>query len=79
MIASSVAGCIEHLKMPVQYREPFCRCLGDELEQRFTYQEIRQYRLATDNWSYFVPVADDRRFMLVPRLCMSRHVPEQYR
>ena len=79
MVENSIAGCIEHLKMPIEYREPFCRCLRSEMEQRFSYQEIRQYRLATDNWSYFVPVAGDRKFMFVPRLCMSRHVPEAYR
>ena len=49
------------------------------MEKRFTYQEIRRYRLATDNWTYFVPVAGDQKFMFVPRLCLSRHVPEEYR
>ena len=80
MIENSVAGCVEHLtRMPMEYRAPLCRCLGSEMEKRFTYQEIRQYRLATDNWTYFVPVAGDHKFMFVPRLCLSRHVPEEYR
>ena len=79
VVQNGVAACIASNKLPARYGEPFCRCLGDELERRFSYAEIRQYRLATDNWSYFVPVAGDRKFMMVPQVCMSRHVPEQYR
>lgn len=79
VVANSVAQCIEHIKLPARYGEPYCRCLGAELERNFSYAEIRQYRLKTDNWTYFADVADDRRLMRINQLCQVRHVPEELR
>ncbi len=59
MVQNNVAQCIAHIKLPAQYGEPFCRCLGSELERNFSYAQIREYRLKTDNWTYFADVADD--------------------
>ncbi|HUA52324.1 MAG TPA: hypothetical protein VMB81_09175 [Candidatus Sulfotelmatobacter sp.] len=79
VVQNGVKQCIAHVKLPPQYAEPFCRCLGDELERRFNYAQIRQYRLKTDNWTFFLDVADDQKFMAVPHICQARHVPEEYR
>jgi hypothetical protein len=79
VVQSGVAQCIAHIKLPPRLAEPYCRCLGTELERTFDYATIRQYRLKTDNWTYFADVADDTRFMRINRLCLARHVPEEYR
>ena len=79
VVSNSVAQCTAHIKLPAQYGEAYCRCLGTELERTFSYAEIRQYRLATDNWTYFKPVADDERLMRINRTCIARHVPEEFR
>ena len=79
VVQNGVKQCIAHAKLPPQYAEPFCTCLGRELEHNFNYAQIRQYRLKTDNWTYFVDVADDQKFMMAPRVCQARHVPEEYR
>jgi hypothetical protein len=80
MVSNSVAQCTEYLKkLPTEYREPYCRCLGTELERNFNYAQIRQYRLATDNWTYFLDVPVDSPLMRINRLCLARHVPEELR
>ena len=79
VVSNSVAGCIAHIKLAPQYGEPYCRCLGDEMEHTFTYAQIRQYRLKTDNWTYFVDVMDDTKLMHINQVCLARHVPEQFR
>jgi hypothetical protein len=79
VVSNSVTQCIQHIKLPPQVAEPYCRCLGAEMEHSFSYAEIRQYRLKTDNWTYFVDVMDDERLMRVNRTCVARYVPEQYR
>jgi hypothetical protein len=79
MVQNNVAQCIAHIKIPAQYGEPFCRCLGAELERNFNYAQIREYRLKTDNWTYFADVAGDPGLMRVNRLCLARHVPEEFR
>ena len=41
--------------------------------------EIRQYRLATDNWTYFLDIPEDSRLARINRVCLARHVPEELR
>ncbi len=79
VVQNGVAQCIAHIKLPPRYGEPYCRCLGAELEHTYSYAEIRQYRLKTDNWTYFLDVADDAKFMRINRVCLARHVPEDDR
>jgi hypothetical protein len=79
VVSNSVTQCIAHIKLPAQYGEPYCRCLGEEMEQTFSHAQIRQYRLETDNWTYFAGVADDAKLMRINRICIARHVPEQFR
>jgi hypothetical protein len=79
MVANGVAQCIAHLKLPPRVVEPYCRCLGAELERNYDYATIRQNRLKTDNWTYFADVVDDQKFMRVNQLCVTRHVPEESR
>src|SRR4029077_14569247 len=76
VVQNSVAQCIAHIKLPAKSAEPFCRCLGHELESHYSYAQIRQYRLATDNWTYFKAVADDAGLMRINQTCLERHVPE---
>jgi hypothetical protein len=79
VVSNSVAQCIKYIKLPPAYGEPYCRCLGAEMERTFSYAQIRQYRLATDNWTYFKDVGDDERLMRINRICQVRHVPEELR
>ena len=79
VVQNSVTGCIEHIKLPPRYAEPYCRCLGAQLESNYNYAQIRQLRLKTDNWTYFLDVADDPKLMRINRVCLARHVPEEYR
>jgi hypothetical protein len=79
VVQNSVTQCIEHIKLPAQYGEPFCRCLGAELESHYNYAQIRQYRMATDNWTYFKGVSGDSGLMRINRICLARHVPEELR
>jgi hypothetical protein len=79
LVQNSVAQCIAHIKLPQQYAAPFCRCLGSELESHYSYAQIRQYQLATDNWTYFKALADDAGLMRINQVCLARHVPEDLR
>jgi hypothetical protein len=79
VVQNGVTQCLAHIKLPPQYAEPYCTCLGAELERNYNYAQIRQYRLKTENWTYFVDVADDQKFMGINRACLARHVPEDYR
>ncbi len=79
VVQNGIAQCIQYLKLASPYKEDYCRCLGETLERTFTYAEIRQYRLKTDNWTYFLDVADDAKFMRINRICIARHVPEEMR
>jgi hypothetical protein len=79
VVSNSVAQCIQYIKLPPRYAEPYCRCLGAEMESNFSYAQIRQYRLMTDNWTYFKDVGGDDRLMRINRICQVRHIPEELR
>lgn len=79
VVSNSVAQCIKYIKLPPRYAEPYCRCLGAEMESNFSYAQIRQYRLMTDNWTYFKDVGGDDRLMRINRICQVRHIPEELR
>jgi hypothetical protein len=68
VVSNAVNQCIAHVR-PLDSNEPFCRCLGRGLEQNFTYAQIRQYRLKTENWTFFNDVADDEKLMAINRRC----------
>lgn len=71
VVENSVAQCVQHVRLGDD-TERYCHCLGDELTRRFSYAEIRRYRLRTDNWTNFADVADDEALLAINQTCRMR-------